>query len=64
MAFLADYDYPPTMTDIYAPEKDSNMIRNAFKYSNLLSSTDQWSASSTDSCFFVEAESISTPSTG
>ena len=63
MAFLADYDYPPTMTDIYAPEKDSNMIRNAFKYSNLLSSTDQWSASSTDSCFFVEAESISTPTT-
>jgi len=65
MEFLTDFDYPPTMTDLYAPEKESSLIRNAFKYSKTAPLSDQWSVSTTDLSFAAEpANSNSSSSPG
>ena len=62
MDFLCDFSYPPTMTDLYAPEKESNVIKNAIKYSNSLLPIDQWSPSTTVPDSHIEPIVISEPS--
>ena len=64
MEFLTDFDYPPTMTDLYAPEKESTLIKNAFKYSKTAPLSDQWSFSTTDSSFIAPPASNSSSSPG